>query len=290
VPLFTVLSFFFKTIEEEDLGMRAASMAYNFFMALFPAVIFFFSLIAYIPIENLHEDILKNISNIMPTSAFEAVQSTLNDILKNQHGDLLSFGIISALFFASNAVFNMFKAFNSYDKTADTRSVWRRRLLSLLITVILSLLLVVGVFLIAFGQFALDWLVEKGVLNRDLGFYSLVLVKWVIILALYFMIISFIYYFGSTVRHKWKFITAGNTIAAVGSISATLAFTFYVNHFNSYNKLYGSIGTLLVVLLLIYFNSLIILFGYDLNTSIQKAVAALIKPEEITSDKLKTNS
>ena len=266
--------------------MRASFMAYNFFMAIFPAIIFFFTLIAYFPIHDLHEGIMQYIKHLMPADAFSAVESTLNDILTIQHGSLLSIGFISAMLFSANAVFNMFKAFDKYDNSPGHRSVLRRLLLSLAMTLIFSVLLILSVVLITFGQIAIDWMESKHWLNDNITYYSLIVLQWVVTLSIFYLVISFSYYFGSSLKPKFKLITPGATLATIVSIIATVGFAFYVNNFGSYNRLYGSIGTLLIVLILIYTNCLIILYGYELNASIDKARKHHLKPAEMTAANL----
>lgn len=281
LPIAVVLGYLYTSLEKDDLGTRASSMAFNFFMALFPAVIFFFTLIAFIPIQHLHDSIMLNISNIMPQAAFESVKSTIEDILRNQHTRLLSFGFFSALIFSSNAIFNMFQAFNKYDKAVESRSVLYRRVLALVLTIFMAGFLIISVVLITFGQVAIDFLVQKKWLTDDISYYGLIFIKWGVTIFIFYTIVSCLYFFGSSVKRKFRFISTGTTIAVIGSIVTTLAFASYVNNFNSYNKLYGSIGTLLVVLLIIYFNSLMILFGYELNSSVEKAIRTKLNANDI---------
>ncbi|MBI3234326.1 MAG: YihY/virulence factor BrkB family protein [Bacteroidetes bacterium] len=289
IPIATVMANLARSLEKEDINMRAAAMSYNFFLALFPAVIFFFTLIAFIPIEDLHFTIMQKISELMPKSAFESTESTITDILKNQRGGLLSFGFFSAMLFSSNAVFNMFSAFNKYDQTVESRSVIYRRLLSLLLTIFLSAFIIISVLLVTFGQTAIDFLVQKRWLTDGISYYGLILLKWGATIFIFYTVISCLYFFGSSLKRHFKLISTGTTVATIGSIITTVGFAAYVNNFNSYNKLYGSIGTLLVVMILIYFNSLMILYGYELNSSIEKAVRDKIKLQTMSVEDLENN-
>lgn len=290
IPIAVVLGNLISSLEKEDINMRSSAMAFNFFMALFPTVIFFFTLIAFIPIDYLHSSIMLNLSELMPKAAFQSIESTIEDILKNQHGGLLSFGFFSAMLFSSNAVFNMFSAFNKYDNAVESRSVLYRRLLSLILTIFLAIFIIISIILITFGQTIIDFLVTKHLLTDNVSYIGLIIIKWSAALLIFYTVISCLYFFGSSLKRKFKFISVGTTIATIGSIVTTVGFAAYVNNFNSYNKLYGSIGTLIVVMLLIYFNSLMILYGYELNTSIEKAVRDKKKLEKISVADLEPKS
>lgn len=286
VPIGAIVKYFTITFQKNDISMRASAMAFNFFLALFPAAIFFFTMIAFIPIDHLHKDILTYLSNLIPSNAYKAVEHTLSDILKKQHGGLLSFGFFSAMIFASNALFNMFKAFNLYDSAEEKRSEIRRRLLSLLLTLLLSVAVVVAITLFTVGQYGLNWMARKHYLSGSFAYGTLVVIKWLFTFFLYQFVISSMYYFGSAVKRKFQFMNTGIFLATIFTIIATATFAYYVNHFNSYNKLYGSIGTLLVILLLIYFNALIILYGYELNAGLIKLEEKKVRLKEVTAEQL----
>lgn len=272
VPVYNVIVFFLRELAREDLVIRASALAFNFFLALFPTTIFFFTFVAYLPISQSHDSILQFFSDILPKSAFESIQSTLEDILKNQHGGLLSFSMFMALYFGTNGLHSMMNAFNKYAREEDERSFLKQRLVATGLTLLLSVDIIVAVSLITFGKKALDFLYDKGFLNDVFALIMLDLSKWAIILLLFFSMISCLYYFGPSKKKKWRFFSPGSTLATILSIVTTLGFAYYVNNFSSYNKLYGSIGTLIVIMLLIYFNCIILLVGFELNSSIDKGL------------------
>ena len=268
LPIYTVLDFFIKEIRKEHLNTKSTSLAFSFFLAIFPATIFLFTLIPYIPINNFQDQLLKILSQVLPANAFEAVQTTLTDIIKNQNGGLLTFGFIAALFFASNGIMALMRNFNKASLVSDKRRPWRKRVTAISLTFILSIMLIVGVSLIIAGNFIVNKLETLDIIHGALAKYSLLLVNWVIILLLFFSIISTLYYYGPASAKKFRFFSAGATIATLLSIISSLGFAFYVNNFGSYNKLYGSIGTLIVIMIWLYLNSMILLIGFELNASI----------------------
>lgn len=271
LPVFDVGKYFFKSIEKGDIASRASSLSFNFFLALFPAIIFLFTLIAYVPISNFQEQLLILIKNILPQNAYEATRATIEDIIKRQRGGLLSFGFILALYFSTNGVHAMIEAFNKSYHIIETRSTFKQRLISLILTIILSFLLLLAITLIIMSELALKYLMNWGFLNDVFLYYLLLFGRWIIICILFFCIVFLLYYFAPAKSIKFKFILPGSLLATFLSLLSSLAFTYFVNNFGQYNKIYGSIGTLIVVLLWIYFNSLILLLGFEFNVSINKA-------------------
>src|SRR5476651_1156068 len=134
LPLYTVASFFFKEVSQESLVNRATSLAYSFLLAFFPGIIFLFTMIPYIPIHKFQKTLLDLIALILPKNAYDAFQSTILDIVKNQHGGLLSFGFLSAMFFATNGVHKLMRAFNKSSLLMETRSWFKRRWIAFVLT------------------------------------------------------------------------------------------------------------------------------------------------------------
>ncbi len=268
LPFGEVWNLFFKGIINGAITTRASSLAFNFFLALFPAILFLFTLISYIPIENFQEQLISLIKDLTPTNAYEAIRSTIEDIIKHKHGGLLSFGFIFTLYFSTNGINAMIEGFNKSYHTLETRSFLKQRVVALILTIILSLLLLIAITLMIFTETALDYFVQLGFIKDKFTYYLVLSGKWIVILAIFFFGISFLYYFGPSRKIKWRFFSAGSILATLLCIIVSVGFTYFVNNFGQYNKIYGSIGTLIVVLLWIYFNSINLLLGFELNASI----------------------
>lgn len=271
MPLFDVGSFFISGLMKGSLTTRASSIAFNFFLAVFPAIIFFFTLIPYIPIHNFQGELMSLLKDVLPQNAFSAVSGTLEDIVMKKHHGLLSIGFIAALYFSTNGINAMIGAFNATYLSFETRKWWNQRLISLFLVLILFLLLTLAISLIVFNHFIFDYLVSEGILKTSITYYTILIGRWVVIIGLIFFAVSFLYYFAPAKKTKWRFISAGSTLSTLLIIATSLAFSYYVNHFGQYNKLYGSIGTLIVIMLWLYFNGLALLIGFELNTSINNA-------------------
>ena len=267
LPLHSVLLFFIRGIRRGALKTRASALAFDFFLAIFPTIIFLFTLIPYIPIENFQENLLSLLKEFLPQSAYEATQSTIIDIVKHERGGLLSIGFIAALYFSTNGFHTMIDAFNKSYHTSETRTPLEQRMTSLLLVFIFTILVVIAIGLIIVSEIML----YKIRFRDELTSFLIIAGRLIIIFALVFIVISFMYYLGPAKKTRWKFFSAGSMFATILVIITSYGFAYYVNNFGQYNKLYGSIGTLIVIMLWIYFNSVILLLGFELNASIQYA-------------------
>ena len=271
VPMFTVAVFFIEAIKKGSITTRAASMSFKFFLALFPAIIFLFTLIPFIPVDNFQEELLSQLKIILPHDAYSLTISTIEDLVKNKQGSLLSIGFLSALYFAADGVNAIMDAFNESVYISKTQSFLKKRLKAFMLTFIISILVISSVVAIVFGQLFLSFLLDKGFLVSLISYYLLMFLNWIVIFILFYFTISFLYYFGSAKKTKWKFFTVGSTVTTFLMIITSIGFAWYINNFGQYNKIYGSIGTLMVIMLWINLNSLLLLLGFELNTSIEEA-------------------
>ncbi len=271
LPIFDVINFFVQGIQKSSLTMRASSLAFRFFLALFPSIIFLFALIPYIPIDNFREQLLELIQSILPAQANELANTTIEEVLNDKNDGLLSFGFLFALYLASDGVNSMIMAFNNSYHAIKKGSYIKRRLRSFLLLAILTFLMVTAIGLIVFSETITMQLVHGGYLETNVSIYLLKIGKLIVLLLLFFLGISSIYYYGNIQSNKFRFISAGSTLATLLSILLSSGFAYYVNNFATYNKVYGSIGTLMVIMLWLYFNSLVLLIGFELNASISHA-------------------
>ncbi|MGB3948601.1 MAG: YihY/virulence factor BrkB family protein [Bacteroidia bacterium] len=267
MSLYLVSKFFIQGLQQGALAMRAQALAFSFFLALFPSIIFLFTLIPYIPIDNFQDSLFNLLQTLLPASAFEAAEETIADIIKNGRSGLLSFGFISALYFSTNGFNAMMNAFNETYHDIETRSALKQQLVSLVMVFITTLLLSVAITLIIFSEIGLSYLVKKDMV----AYYLILFGKWLILIALCFFFISFCYFMGPKRKNKFRFFSPGSILATGLTIVTSVLFAYYVNNFSNYNKLYGSIGTLIVIMLWIFLNALILLLGFDLNVSIISA-------------------
>ncbi|MES2279438.1 MAG: YihY/virulence factor BrkB family protein [Bacteroidota bacterium] len=280
LPLYTVASFFFKEIKQDSLVNRASSLAYSFMLATFPVFIFLFTLIPYIPISGFQPKLLDIIATILPTNAYLAFQNTIEDIVKHQNLSLLSFGFLSAMIFATNGVAKLMKAFNKSSLVEETRSYLKRRWIALVLTIFIALSLFIAIMILIISGVIISFMQDQFHRTSSIWAYVIMFARWIIIIAMFFVTIAILYRYGPANKRKWKFISPGSILATGLAVLTSMGFSFYINHFSSYNKVYGSIGTLIVVMLWMYLNSLIILIGFELNASIDlsKRTIKISKP------------
>ncbi|HYK75950.1 MAG TPA: YihY/virulence factor BrkB family protein [Daejeonella sp.] len=280
LPLYTVATFFIQEIQKESLVNKASSLAYNFMLAIFPAIIFLFTLIPYIPISHFQDQLMSLIALVLPTNAYLAVESTLEDIVKNQNSKLLSFGFIFALIFSTNGVHTLMQAFNKSSLIIESRSWFKQRLVALNLTLLIVVALIIGLTMITVGEYIFAYLKPELRFRDSFWSYIIDMVRWLILTCVYLVTISILYRYGPANAKKWRFFSAGSWLATILAILSFWGFAFYINHFGTYNKLYGSIGTLIVVMIWLYINSLIILVGFELNASIDlsKRSIKIVKP------------
>ena len=271
MPLYDVLEFFITGIQKNSLSTRAASLAFRFFLALFPFIIFLVSIIPYLPIANFQEQLLELLRQLLPENAYDMTEGTINDLVLKKHNTLLSFGFIFAFYLASNGVNSMLIAFNESYHAVKKGNFIYRQMRAILILLILTVLMILAIGLVIFSESIIQHLISSGHLDSGGLIYLIQVVKVLLLLLLFFLGISSLYYFGSIKSAKFRFISAGSSLATLLSIFISSGFAYYVNHFAAYNKVYGSIGTLIVIMLWLYFNSLVLLIGYELNASIKHA-------------------
>ena len=267
LSLYDVIIFFCRGLVKGAITTRASSLAFNFFLAFFPSIILFFALIPYIPITGIQETLMDLLTVVLPPSTNEITFNTLDDIINNPRIKLLSIGFILALYFSTNGINSLIEAFNASYHINETRPIIQQRLLSLVLTLLLSSILIIAMGLIIFGKSIVNLLTEYELITLYAG--KLILYgKWSVILLMLLIGISILFHIGPSIKSKWKLFTPGSILATLGIIITSIGFNYYINHFSQYNKIYGSIGTLIIILSWIYFNSIILLTGFELNASI----------------------
>ena len=271
VPIYYVVKFFISGAKNGYLATRASAIAFNFALAIFPTMLFIFTLIPFIPVRNLQIELLELMQNFLPQNAFQYFESTLISVVTVKKIGIFSFGALASLIFSTNAVHALIQAFNNTYHTIDTRNWTAIRVVSTFLVFTIFILIATSVLLITFGQFFLQKLVETEILKMNIIYYLITITKWVVIVALFFFSISFLYYFAPAKKSEWKFMSSGSTLATILALLSSLGFSYFVNNFGQYNKLYGSIGTIMVVLLWLYFNSFALILGFELNASINNA-------------------
>lgn len=271
LPIYDVLTFFFQRFNESELQTRSRAIAFSLFLALFPTIIFLFTLIPYVPLENFQIQVLLLLKEFLPSSTYDAAYTTIEDIVSHQRGGLLSFGFFFALFVSADGVSNIMKWFNKSFHGTHQRSGFKQQIIAICITIALALLMFTAIALGIINEYAISFLAKHHILTNSLQFFLLQFLKWLILLSLCFSGIALLYYFGPSERKKISYLTPGASFSTILVVITSLGFNFFINNFASYNKIYGSIGTLIIILIWTYLNTLVLLIGFELNISIYEA-------------------
>ncbi|HET9055995.1 MAG TPA: YihY/virulence factor BrkB family protein [Chitinophagaceae bacterium] len=284
VPLFDVIKFFFRQVRQVGLNERASAIAYNFIMAIPPACLFLFTVIPHLPFINkktIKEQLHTLILDVIPAKVHnQNIIKFIDSFLDQSRFGLLSFGLILSLFFASNAMMGLMRSFNKnyigFEKRTNLHQRWMAiKLISLIFGLVLGCL----ILLISQGAF-LKWI---GI--RDMRLLSFIkFFRWIFIVGLIFYSIAFIYKYAPATQKKWRLVSPGSLLATTLSISATLGFSLFVNNFGRFNALFGSIGTVIMLMILIFINSLSLLIGFELNVSIKSLKAISDERQKTDTD------
>lgn len=271
VPLYDVLVYFIRGFTKVNLVDRAAAVAFNVFLALFPMILFLFTLIPYLPLQGVTTNLLEALQEILPPGTYESVANTIKEIMSIEHGGLMSIGLLLAFYFSTSAVSSFFRGFNMGDKEFGQVSFIKEQLYSILVMIMFVALLLLSIVLMTMGQRLLSVFFVKIHFYNDFVIFLINLLRWIIAIFALIVAMSLLYHFGDPRSKKFKLFTPGTLLFTGLFIVGTLLFNFYISNISTYNVLYGSIGGLIIFVMWIYFNCILILVGYELNKSIAKA-------------------
>ncbi len=252
-----------KTADDCELTGYSAQLAYYFFLSLFPALLFLTTLIGYLPMAHHHTVLLGFLGRILPAQAMLLVRRNLESLVHTHKGGLLSFSALFALYSAGNAVIAIAAALNRVFGVHEKRPYWRVWAVAVMLIIALAILLLVAVTLFFFGP----WLVTMLATQFGWALVPAVLdvVRWPVILGALIMATALVYHFAPDVRQEWRWVSPGVVFSVSGWLAASALFAFYVDHFGSYNRMYGSIGAVIVLLTWMYLSGLVLLVGGGIN-------------------------
>jgi membrane protein len=289
LALYDVIQFFRSQLRQHGLSERAAAISYNFIMAIPPSLLFLFTLIPNLPFVSkkliklqLHTLIL----DIVPNKVYnKQLIIFIDGFIDGNKIGLLSFGLLLALFFASNGMMGIMRSFNKKYVGFEKRKGFVVRTVALRLTIIIFSLLFAYLILLIMEGALLKAAIKNQGMREFIGY-----TRWLFIIVLVYIIIGFIFKYAPSIRKKWNFSSPGTILATVLSLAATVGFAIFVNNFGKYNALYGSIGTIMMIMALIYINSLALLIGFELNVSIHslKVIAAEREAKMEKADKAHT--
>ena len=262
-----------RRIDERDLIGHAAELSYYFLLALFPLLLFLTTLLGYLAAagSQIRNSLIRYLGTVMPYSALDLVHRTIDEISDEKGGGKLSFGLLAALWVASNGMAAITETLNVAYGVRETRSWWRARLVSIGLTIMLALMIVLGLTTVLLGDRLADFIASAVGFGYTFALLWKIL-QWPIVLIFLLVTFSLIYYFAPNLpRREWHWLTPGTVLAVALWLLVSFAFRLYLHFFDSYSVTYGSLGAVIVLMLWFYFTGIAILIGGELNAEIYLA-------------------
>ncbi len=270
VTIGQVFYFLFQEAKRNDLNTRASAMTYHFFMALFPSLIFLFTVTAYLPKGlDFYKTLEQSIISILPKGAEEyVITDIINSLRPRAKGSFLSIGFILAIWFGAEGILSMMRGFDKTYKSSFRKRKWlETQLTAILLTFALGFLLISSVLSIIFGEKILRWILDYIHMSSFLKI-SISTLKYLITVLLFYGVISLMYRYGPAIKKPIKGLSPGAALATIATIITSILFGLFVEKMGSYHKVYGAISALIIMLIWIRLNTLILILGFELNAAI----------------------
>jgi membrane protein len=268
-------------VQEDEVFGRAAELSYYFLLALFPFLIFLTSTIGIVlgSGTGTRHALFDYLARVMPPSAYQLISTTMYEVSASSSGGKLSFGILAALWAASNGLSAITTSLNIAYDVKEGRPWWKQRLTAIGLTMALSVFIIGALVLVVAGGRIAEWLAQT------YGFGPVFpltwkIVQWPVVLACMIFAFALIYYFAPDLREqKWTWLTPGAAIGVALWLLVSVAFRVYLHFFDSYSATYGSLGAVIILMLWLYFTGAAVLIGGEINSEIENAAAQQGEPD-----------
>lgn len=272
--LLTGYYFVKEEFKSNNIIAEAKAVAYNFTLAIFPAIIFLFTLLPYFEAIGLQrQELLDFLSQTMPNDLYLSLEETIIDLVDNKREELTLFGFLFSAFMSTNGMLALMEAFNRCYRTEEKRNIIKKYIIAFTLTILIIVVLILAMITIVFGGVIIDYAEQHFIIVEHLELARFL--QYSAFLLVYFLVISFIYFIAPTVTHRWHFFTPGSVVATIISILVSTVFSYYINNFGTYNKVYGSIGTLIAFMIWVQWMSITLLIGFEVNAGIDRAKKVL---------------
>lgn len=269
LSLYDLLEIYFVGIAEGALTYRAAAISFSFFMALFPFALFILNLIPYIPIDHFQDDFMRFVSQSVPPNTYDAIAAILNDILNNSHSGLLSWGVVLSIFLAANGLNSILGGFETASHVIIKRGFLRQYAVALGMSIIMVFILLFTVATIVTLEVVLQNLKIENIFSDTIPLLEGT--RYLFLMLMILITVSVLFKFGTKRTGKRSFISIGSVFTTILVIISSYSFGIWVVKFSRYNELYGSIGTLLILMFYIWINCIVLLLGFELNAAVNRA-------------------
>ena len=268
-------------IQKDNVFGRAAELSYYFLLALFPFLIFLTSVIGLVlgSGTGTRHALFEYLGRIMPPSAFQLLDNTMREVLTSSSGGKVSFGVVAALWAASNGLSAITTTLNAAYDLEESRPWWKQRLIALGLTIALSILIILSLVLVVAGGHIAEWLTSTFGLGPVFP-TAWKIIQWPVVLGCMILAFALIYYFAPDFREQsWAWLTPGAAIGVALWLLVSIGFRVYLSFFDSYNATYGSLGAVIILMLWLYFTGTAVLIGGEVNSEIEHAAARQGDPE-----------
>ncbi len=268
-------------ITDDDVFGRSAQLAYYFLLALFPLLLFLTSLLGYFAGENseLRTDLFRYLATVLPGEASDLISTTIKDVTEGSGGGKLSFGILAALWAASNGMGAIIESLNIAYDVKESRPWWKSRLMAIVLTIALAVLIISALILVLYGHKIAEFVAGSFGFG-DFFTTSWKILQWPLVLAFVLLAFGLIYYLAPNVHdQKWQWVTPGAVVGVVLWLLVSFGFRTYLHFFNSYSATYGSLGAVIILMLWFYLTGAAILIGGELNAEIEHEMAKAGAPD-----------
>jgi membrane protein len=271
IPLYDVTKFFWGELMRGDLNLRASAISFNLVISIPAGLIFLFTIVPFLPIRvEFTNYLLKIIESYVPTSQAGNVSQFITEFLNTQRSTLTFLGLFIVAYATSSAMIGIMESFDQKIIDRKDRGFFKKRLSAIRLVALLLLLIIASVFLLISEGKLLNYILKWIDLDTSTVRTAVKILDWIVVILLSFFSIGCIYRYAPSIHKKWPIITPGSILATFLILLTTWLLSYWVNNFSNYNEIYGSLGTILVMMFLIYFNSLVLLIGFELNNSITK--------------------
>ncbi len=268
LSLYDLLEIYSIGIVKGTFSSRASSIAYSFFIAIFPFLLFMLNLIPVIKIQNFQSEFLNLIQRVLPPQTQDFFMPVISDIALNPRNSLLSVTFFLTLFLFANGVNSIFSAFEYSVHVTINRNFFRQYLMALMVSVFLALLLLITVGSVLYGEYIINQLKVNAYIENDFAWINFL--QYAVFVIMLYVAISTLYHFGVKEGRETRFFSIGALVTTLLFMLTTYFFGVYINNFSNYNELYGSIGALLIMMFYIWINANLLLLGFELNISLQR--------------------
>ena len=255
---------------EDELFGRAAQLSYYALLALFPALIFLTALMGLFSAQNYMPELMSYLRNVLPADALSMVRRFLSQIAEGSGANILSLGALGALWASSSGVTAIMDALNVvYDVKEDSRPFWRSRLTAMVLTLALAGFVILALTLVLYGSSIGTWIADFVGLGTVFA-WGWSILQWPVIIALMLLVVDAVYYVCPDIEQEWRWVTPGSVFAVTMWVVVSLGFKAYVDNFGDYNKVYGSIAGVIVLMLWLYWSGMVLLLGGEINAEIEQ--------------------